>query len=94
MLNEGNHMGTQFYIVSVRIFVITFYYGYGSATAKSYGSYGSGSDSATLLRMTDLHRATWDLHSYWSFHGVLVHTGFRPRIGADDKLGQFLSQDI
>ncbi len=38
---------TQFYTVSVKTFVIPFYYGSGSAKAKSYGFfYGSG--SATL----------------------------------------------
>ncbi len=48
LLNERKS-DTQFYTVSVRTFVIPFYHGSGSATAKSYGSYGSG--SATLLRV-------------------------------------------
>ncbi len=58
MLIEGNPK-TQFCTVSVRTFVIPFYcgsgfgnviyYGTGSATAKSYGSYDSGSGSATTL---------------------------------------------
>jgi hypothetical protein len=44
LCNEGDQIiGT----VSVRTFVIQFYYGYGSAKANSYGSYGSG--SATLV---------------------------------------------
>jgi hypothetical protein len=36
------------YTVSVRTFVIPFYYGSGSATAKSYGSYGSGSGTLNI----------------------------------------------
>ncbi len=50
---------TQFYTVSVRTFVIPFYYGSGSGTlinygtgsaaAKSYGSYDFGAGSATTL---------------------------------------------
>jgi hypothetical protein len=39
---------TQFYTVPVRNFVIPFYYGSDAAEAKSYGSYGPGSGSATL----------------------------------------------
>jgi hypothetical protein len=35
-MKESN---TQFYTVSVRTFVIPFYYGSGSAKAKSYSSY-------------------------------------------------------
>jgi hypothetical protein len=35
ILNEGNQIpGTQFFTVSVRTFVILFYYGSGSVTAK------------------------------------------------------------
>jgi len=41
--------------MSVRTFVIPFYYGSGSATAKSYGSYGSGFGSATLLNLDSFH---------------------------------------
>jgi hypothetical protein len=39
--------GTQFYTVST--FVIPFYYGSGSAKAKRYGSYGSGTLELTRL---------------------------------------------
>ncbi len=55
MLNEGNQ-NTQFHTVSVRTFVIPFYYGTGSGsgTVINYGSgsdflarYGSGSGSAS-----------------------------------------------
>jgi hypothetical protein len=48
LLNEGNqihYQGTHFYSVSVRTFVIPFYYCSGSANAKSYGS-----GSATLVK--------------------------------------------
>ncbi len=49
MLKEGNHKSSiQFYTVSVRTFVITFYYGSGSSKPKSYVSYSSGSGSATM----------------------------------------------
>jgi hypothetical protein len=50
----------QFYTVSVRTFVIPFYYGSGSAKAKSYGSYGSGSATLDLTyseKVTDLNKA-------------------------------------
>jgi hypothetical protein len=47
MLNEGNQL-RNFYTVSVRTFVIPFYYGSGSAEAKSYVSYGSGSATRPL----------------------------------------------
>jgi hypothetical protein len=47
MLNEGNQ-SRNFYTVSVRTFVIPFYYGFGSGEAKSYGSYGSGSTTRPL----------------------------------------------
>jgi hypothetical protein len=42
------------YKLVISSFVIPFYYGSGSAKAKSYGSYGSGSGtgSATLLFRT------------------------------------------
>ncbi len=36
--------------MSVRTFVIPFYYGSGSATAKSHGSYGSGSATPLFTR--------------------------------------------
>jgi hypothetical protein len=39
-------INTQFYTVPVRNIVTPFYYGFGSATAKSYDSHSS--DSATL----------------------------------------------
>jgi hypothetical protein len=51
MLNEGNQIH-NFYCVSVRTFVIPFYYGSGSGTGINYGSgsdflarYGPGSAS-------------------------------------------------
>jgi hypothetical protein len=48
---EKSVKNTQFYTVSVKTtFVIPFYYGSGSAKAKSYGSYGSGSGFVTLKK--------------------------------------------
>ncbi len=54
LLSEGNQICNFIGTVSVKTFVIPFYYGSGSgsAKAKSYGSFGSDSDSgsATLVR--------------------------------------------
>jgi hypothetical protein len=51
MLNERNQIRTQFYTVSVRTFVIPFYYGsgsgFGSGTVINYGS-GSASQKITV----------------------------------------------
>jgi hypothetical protein len=71
---------TQFYTVSVRTFVIPFYYGSGSqpydsssAMAKSYGSYGSGSGSATLF--LNVAKFCFSLVCYAYVSVVVVHGG-------------------
>jgi hypothetical protein len=48
MLIEAALLPINLSSVSVRTFVISFYCCSGSAKAKSYGSYGPGSGSATL----------------------------------------------
>jgi hypothetical protein len=48
MLIEAELLPRNMSSVSVRTFVVPFYYGSGSAKAKCYGSYGSGSGSAIL----------------------------------------------
>jgi hypothetical protein len=57
VLNEGYKIHNFMLAVSVRTFLIPFYYG--SPMAKSYGSYGSG--SATLPNTYSCHSALLQL---------------------------------
>jgi hypothetical protein len=51
MLIEAALLPRNLSSLSLRTFVIPFYYGSGSAEAKSYGSYGSGSEKALVLEV-------------------------------------------
>jgi hypothetical protein len=64
---------TQFYTVSVRTFVIPFFYGSGSSTAKSYGFHGSG--SATLQPSLDPKMKNLDLLELEDVGGDLNEEG-------------------
>jgi hypothetical protein len=55
MLNAGNQVHNFIqYCTFARTFVIPFYHGSGSATAKSYGSYGSGSTTLVPPRFVKI----------------------------------------
>ncbi len=80
MLNEGIQMLTFIGTVSVRTFLILFYYSSGSATAKS--SYISG--SATLILIDS--NLLWDDFRSLTYQYGMVNPGRKSRIRDSDSL--------